>query len=89
MGFVQRIQWAAMVARAHNGGNWNRSLSSLRTSDSYDYVKRFLGFESGQGSSGDWPSFRCTESFGGDNIVQPGTQGVGIGGLELKPLILN
>ena len=79
---------AAMVARAHNAeiGYMNRPLSELRKNQ---YVSRFLGFESNEGPSGDWPSLRCVESFGDDNTVRPGTQGVGIGGLELKPLVLN
>lgn len=38
----------AMVARAHNGGNWARSLQGLKNSDAYDYVKRFLGVPRGR-----------------------------------------
>lgn len=40
---------AAMVARAHNGGIWDRTLVSLKSSDSYDYVKRFLGVQKNAG----------------------------------------
>ena len=76
---------AAMVARAHNGGVWDRTLSSLKASDSYDYVKRFLGVHK---SAGDWYSLRCAESLG-SNTVKPGTQGKGIGGLQMTPLVLN
>jgi hypothetical protein len=76
---------AAMVARAHNGGIWDRTLVSLKKSDSYDYVKRFLGV---QKNEGDWYSLRCAESLG-PNTVKPGTQGKGIGGLQMTPLVLN
>ncbi|HEX8604175.1 MAG TPA: hypothetical protein VF774_16125, partial [Pseudoduganella sp.] len=77
---------AAMVARAHNGGNWRRTYQSLTTSDQNDYVKRFLG-NPGHTDEGDWRSLRCTESLG-PSTIKPGTNGVGIGGLEFKPLKL-
>jgi RHS repeat-associated protein len=77
---------AAMVARAHNGGVWKRTYQQLTTSDSYDYVKNFIGAP-GHTVKGDWKSLRCTESLG-DNTVRPGTGGVGIGGLQFTPLIL-
>lgn len=84
---------AAMVARAHNGGSWKRSFSSLTSpndassGDQNHYVKYFLG-QSGYRAKGDWYSLRCTESFG-TNTVKPGTQGKGIGGLQMTPLALN
>lgn len=76
---------AAMVARAHNGGVWDRNLPSLKASDSFDYVKRFLGVRK---EKGDWYSLRCTNSLG-SNTVKPGTQGKGVGGLQMRPLVLN
>jgi len=79
---------AAMVARAHNGGTWKRTLASLTASDSYDYVKNFLGTPDKWLNKGDWKSLRCTENFGADT-VKPGTKGKGIGGLEMKDLKLN
>ncbi|MEO1768089.1 hypothetical protein [Thiobacter aerophilum] len=85
------VHLAAMVARAHNGGKWERSLSSLtspRSSASGDqnhYVKRFLGDKPGEG---DWYSLRCAESFG-KSTVRPGMQGKGVGGLQMIPLVLN
>ena len=76
---------AAMVARAHNGGKWERILTDLKKSDNYNYVKKFLGE---QKNSGDWYSIRCAESFGASTI-HPGAGGKGIGGLEITPLVLN
>jgi hypothetical protein len=65
---------------------WKRTYQQLTTSDSYDYVKNFIGAP-GHTVKGDWKSLRCTESLG-DNTVRPGTGGVGIGGLQFTPLIL-
>lgn len=79
---------AAMVARAHNGGAWKRPLQSLTTSDAYDYVKNFLGTPTKFLDKGDWKSLRCTENFGA-GTVKPGTNGEGIGGLEMKELKLD
>ena len=79
---------AAMVARAHNGGNWKRSLADLTASDSFDYVKNFLGTPTKFLDKGDWKSLRCTENFG-PGTLKPGTNGKGIGGLEMKDLNLN
>ncbi len=77
---------AAMVARAHNGGNWKRTYASLTSSDSYDYVKNFMGAPGGLGK-GDFKSLRCTDSLGPDTI-KVGTGGKGIGGIEFKQLEL-
>ncbi len=77
---------AAMVARAHNGGKWDRTYQQLTSSDQNKYVKRFLG-NPGYTDEGDWRSLRCTESLG-PSTIKPGTNGVGIGGLEFKPLKL-
>jgi len=78
---------AAMVARAHNGGTWNRTYDDLKKHDSYNYVKNFIGIDI-YTKKGDWKSLRCTDSFG-TNTVKPGTNGKGIGGLEMKSLQLN
>lgn len=82
---------AGRVARLHNGGpgsNWKAKVfSTLISSDDNDYVKRFLGKPKYK-SEGDWYSLRCVQSFG-KNTVKPGTQGKGIGGLQMTPLILN
>jgi RHS repeat-associated protein len=77
---------AAMVARAHNGGSWKRTYQDLITVDEHKYVKNFVG-TSGNTANGDWKSLRCTENLG-TNTVKPGTQGKGIGGLEMTPLQL-
>jgi hypothetical protein len=79
---------AAMVARAHNGGHWQRTLHELTSSDKYDYVKNFLGTPAHYLNKGDWKSLRCTETFG-NRTVKKGADGKGIGGLEFKPLQLN
>jgi hypothetical protein len=82
---------AGRVARLHNGGpgsNWDAaSFSTLTNSDAFNYVKRFLG-RVGYQQEGDWYSLRCTESLGNDTL-KPGTQGKGIGGLQMTPLQLN
>ena len=82
---------AGRVARLHNGGpgsNWDAaSFTTLTSSDAFNYVKRFLGW-SGYKSEGDWYSLRCTESLGNETL-KPGTQGKGIGGLQMTPLKLN
>lgn len=79
-------QLAAMVARAHNGGNWKRTYDQLTTSDAYDYVKNFIG-TTGHKDKGDWNAIRCTESFGKDTLTA-GKNGRGIGGLQMTPLTL-
>jgi len=79
---------AAMVARAHNGGRWRRDLEKLTKSDAYDYVKNFLGTPTKFLGKGDWKSLRCTETFG-TGTIKPGTNGKGIGGLEMQELKLN
>ena len=79
---------AAMVARAHNGGKWNRTLEQLTSRDPYSYVKNFLGTPDKWLGKGDWKSLRCTENFGADT-VKPGKNGKGVGGLEMKDLKLN
>lgn len=80
---------AAMVARAHNGGNWKRPLSDLSSpsvlKDQNHYVKYFLGKIPGKG---DWYSLRCADSFG-EETVKLGSQGKGVGGLEMQSLKLN
>jgi hypothetical protein len=79
---------AAMVARAHNGGEWRRSLRSLTGNrpgeDSGGYVKSFLGRLAGRG---DLYSLRCVDSFG-SRTLEPGRNGRGIGGLEMTALVL-
>jgi hypothetical protein len=77
---------AAMVARAHNGGKWMRTYQELTANDDYNYVKNFIG-SPGNIVKGDWKSLRCTENLGTNN-VKPGTQGKGIGALEMTPLQL-
>ncbi len=72
---------AAMVARAHNGGVWQRSYQSLITNDTFKYVKNFLGTP-GYATKGDWNSLRCTENIRPNNVKS----GEGIEGLELTPL---
>jgi RHS repeat-associated protein len=75
---------AAMVARAHNGGTWKLPYEDLTSEDPNQYVQKFLGVN-GYTSKGDFKSIRCTENLG-PSTLKPGTQGVGIGGLELEPL---
>jgi hypothetical protein len=77
---------AAMVARAHNGGTWQKTYEKLLSGDAHDYVKNFIGRPSHQ-SKGDWNALRCTEGFGPDTVT-PGTKGKGIGGLEVAPLVI-
>jgi hypothetical protein len=78
---------AARVARLHNGGTWRAPLAQLLgAGDSYNYVKRFLGINRGEG---EWRSLRCVENFGPNvTTVGPGTAGQGIGGLEMRRLTL-
>lgn len=79
---------AARVARLHNGGNWRAPLATLTgNGDSFNYVKRFLGDQRGEG---EWRSLRCVADFGEHvTSLEPGTNGQGIGGIELTPLNLN
>lgn len=79
---------AARVARLHNGGNWNAPLATLKgAGDSFNYVKRFLGDQRGEG---EFRSLRCTQDFGPTvRTVAPGTNGRGIGGIELTPIKFN
>ena len=79
---------AAMVARAHNGGTWQKTYPLLTTQDEHDYVKSFIGIGAKFTNKGDWVSLRCTETLGKDT-VKPGTSGEGIGGLEMETLKLN
>ncbi|MBC7502564.1 MAG: RHS repeat-associated core domain-containing protein, partial [Herminiimonas sp.] len=77
---------AARTARAHNGGNWRRTLAQLTTTDQNDYVKQFLG-EPGFLGKGNLHALRCTQDFGTTvDTLAPGTGGVGIGGLQFKAL---
>lgn len=75
---------AAMVARAHNGGTWMKTYEQLVSRDEHDYVKNFVG-ASGYRRKGDWNALRCAEGFGSRTVI-PGTNGEGIGGLEMAPL---
>ena len=81
---------AAMVARAHNGGEWKQTYAYLTshpdTADPYDYVKNFMGAPGSLGK-GDIKSLRCTDSLGPDTI-KVGTGGKGLGGIEIKQLEL-
>ncbi|WP_305824314.1 hypothetical protein [Massilia brevitalea] len=78
---------AAMVARAHNGGKWQRTYQELVANDEHDYVKNFLGIGKFTGK-GDFKSLRCTEDFG-TGTIKPGNKGNGIGGLEMTPIHLH
>lgn len=78
---------AAMVARLHNGGDWRRTYAQLTNpaTDAYNYVENFIG-TAGHTNKGDWDSIRCTNSFGARSIDDAG---VGIGGLQFKPVNLH
>ncbi len=85
---------AARVARAHNGGNWRRTLTQLTTNDFANYVKRFIG-STGYRNEGYVSAMRCVEDFGTrvDNVVRPATgvtstNGVGVLGVEVALLVL-
>jgi RHS repeat-associated protein len=85
---------AARVARAHNGGNWRRTLTQLTTSDFANYVKRFIG-HTGYRNEGYVSAMRCVEDFGTrvDNVVRPApnvtsTNGTGVQGVEIAQLVL-
>jgi hypothetical protein len=75
-----------MVARAHNGGTWQKTYEKLISDDEHDYVKNFVGTPGHRGN-GDWNALRCAEGFGPDTVT-PGTNGKGTGGLEMTPLIV-